>query len=142
MGHDILKCYAALDVEPGAPPDQIRRAYLQLAHVWDPARHIGNPPLRQQAERKRREIDDAYRALQVFLPELKKGFEEPSQEPPPVVPLPPPPPAEPTSYFMVSLVILAVLLLFGAAGYTLWLGLRAETPYKPPAPPAAPDALR
>jgi len=50
---------------------EVRKAYVSLAHVWDPNLHAGNPKLRQLAEQKRKEIDAAYNALQAFLPDLR-----------------------------------------------------------------------
>jgi len=71
MGVDILKCYKALDIHEGATAQTIRKAYVELCHVWDPARYVDNPGLRQQAETKRKEIDEAYDAFRAFMPELE-----------------------------------------------------------------------
>lgn len=65
---DLLACYAALDLEPGVSVDEVRKAYLELAHVWDPNKHINNPPLRFIAEEKREKIEQAYRTLIAILP--------------------------------------------------------------------------
>lgn len=72
---DILKCYQVLDIAPGATVEQVRKSYLELAHVWDPAQHVNNPPLRVIAEQKRKEIDAAYAALSEFLPDLRRGLD-------------------------------------------------------------------
>ena len=69
---DILKCYQVLDLHPGAAAESVRRSYISLTQVWDPAKYLNNPVLRAQAELKRKEIDDAYMAIRAFLPELQK----------------------------------------------------------------------
>jgi|GEM_PF-2957952 len=77
--HDILRCYEILDLQVGATPAQIRKAYVELAHVWDPERHTTNPPLKNVAEQKRRDLDAAYHALQEFLPELRNIDSTPNE---------------------------------------------------------------
>lgn len=78
--NDVLECYKALDVPPGCPPHLIRKAYVALCQVWDPARFEDNPPLRERAQAKRAELDDAYRFLKEFLPELRGPEAELPQE--------------------------------------------------------------
>lgn len=68
---DTLKCYEILEVEPGAAAPRVRNSYIELCRVWDPERYIDNPTLRERAEKKRKEIEEAYQALRVFLPELQ-----------------------------------------------------------------------
>jgi len=70
---DVLKCYKVLDLPPGATAEQIRKAYVDLAHVWHPDRFPHNPILREQALEKMRDIDDAYKTLIGFLPVRRKG---------------------------------------------------------------------
>lgn len=77
---DVLECYKVLDVPAGCPPALIRKAYVALCQVWDPARFVDNPPLRTRAEEKRRELDEAYRYLKEFLPELRGPLPEMSEE--------------------------------------------------------------
>ncbi len=73
---DTIKCYEVLGVEPGAAAERIRKAYLDLAHQWDPERYVDNPTLRAETAKKRKEIDDAYQAIRFFLPELQNIHEE------------------------------------------------------------------
>jgi hypothetical protein len=57
----------ALDVlalRPGATPVEIKEAYRDLVKVWHPDRFGSDPRLRQKAEDKLRQINDAYRVLQ------------------------------------------------------------------------------
>jgi len=79
---DILKCYQTLDLAPGAPAPQVRRAYIHLLRVWDPDRYLKNPPLRERAAEKRREIEAAYQAIREFLPELRRPAAEGAEETP------------------------------------------------------------
>ncbi len=68
---DTLACYKILDIEPGSSAESVRKAYIALARTWDPERYVNNPVLRAQAEKKRKEIDEAYNAIRFFLPELQ-----------------------------------------------------------------------
>jgi hypothetical protein len=57
----------ALDVlalRPGATPTEIKEAYRDLVKVWHPDRFGSDPRLRQKAEEKLRQINDAYRVVQ------------------------------------------------------------------------------
>lgn len=57
------RCYALLDLEPGASRDEVRQVYRDLVHVWHPDRFAHNPRLRQKAEEKLKEVNRAYAAL-------------------------------------------------------------------------------
>lgn len=74
--NDILECYKVLDLEPGVPADQVRKAYVQLAQVWDPQKYVANPILRDRAARRREEIDAAYKAISQFLPDLREAVDD------------------------------------------------------------------
>ena len=57
----------ALDVlalKPGATPTEIKEAYRDLVKVWHPDRFGSDARLRQKAEDKLSQINDAYRVLQ------------------------------------------------------------------------------
>jgi hypothetical protein len=64
-----------LDLAPGATAEEVRKAYVDLAHVWHPDRFQSNPVLRAEAGRKMQEIDEAYKTLVGFLPVLRKSDE-------------------------------------------------------------------
>ena len=68
---DTLECYKILEIEPGSSAERVRNAYIALARTWDPERYVNNPLLRAQAEKKRKEIDEAFNAIRFFLPELQ-----------------------------------------------------------------------
>lgn len=57
----------ALDVlalRPGATPTEIKEAYRDLVKVWHPDRFGSDPRLRQKADDKLKQLNDAYRVLQ------------------------------------------------------------------------------
>lgn len=123
---DILKCYETLDIPPGATVDQVRKSYVELAHVWDPAQHVNNPPLRQRAEQKRKEIDAAYAALSEFLPDLRGISDAPVSEPGDARPADaigdriihaPPPESRTLAIGFIAAVIVGVLVLIG---WSMW----------------------
>lgn len=56
--------YARLGVSPDATPDELRHAYLRLVKLWHPDRYTHAPDaLRERAERRMRQINEAYEAL-------------------------------------------------------------------------------
>jgi len=55
--------YAVLELEEGAPFDEVKRTYRQLLQVWHPDRFTGHSELRQRAERRTQELNNAYAAL-------------------------------------------------------------------------------
>lgn len=60
---DLQRYYEILGVEPGSPPDEIRQAWRELAQVWHPDRFTANERLRQKAQDKLKEVNEAYEAL-------------------------------------------------------------------------------
>lgn len=56
--------FRALGLEPGAKPSEVRQAYRTLVKKWHPDRHHLEPyETRAFAEKKFREIDEAYRRI-------------------------------------------------------------------------------
>ncbi|QNI32594.1 J domain-containing protein [Alloacidobacterium dinghuense] len=53
-----------LGLGPGATTTEIKESYRDLVKVWHPDRLGSDPRLRQKAEEKLRQINDAYRVLQ------------------------------------------------------------------------------
>lgn len=60
MNHELKKCYDLLGVSPGASPEQLKVAYLDLAKVWHPDRFVHDPRLQAKAQEKLKEINEAY----------------------------------------------------------------------------------
>ena len=54
--------YEILEVEPDAPPDQIREQYLFLIQAWHPDK-FPNPAQKTKAEEKTKDINAAYETL-------------------------------------------------------------------------------
>lgn len=59
----LQRDYALLEVEPGAPPEEVRRAYLDLVKVWHPDRFPNDPRLTAKADQRLMEINLAYERL-------------------------------------------------------------------------------
>jgi len=126
MEQDILKCYGILDVQSGATVAQVRKAYVELAHVWDPAKHMGNPILREKAAAKRAEIDAAYQALAAFLPDLNRGAPRPPAAPDRPADAIGDQPARAvgkTPAMLIAVVLCLTAGMVGIAGVSLWHGV-------------------
>jgi hypothetical protein len=81
----LLRAYATLDLQPGAPPSAVRKQYLRLAKRWHPDRYATDPANQAYAADKMREINCAYQLLEKPPADLV-------DHPPPARPTPPPPP--------------------------------------------------
>jgi len=64
----IKRCYRILGLPPGAPKDDVKRAYLDLVQVWHPDRFSHNPRLQKKAEDNVKRINEAYEALKDHEP--------------------------------------------------------------------------
>ena len=47
--------------------DQLKQAYKDLVQVWHPDKYFLNPQLKEKAEEKLKEINNAYESLQKYL---------------------------------------------------------------------------
>jgi hypothetical protein len=82
MKMDINRCFEILELDRGASRDEVKQAYKDLVNIWHPDRFSSNLPLRQKAEKKLKEINQAYERVEIFLsqkPEQGKGRQEPSR---------------------------------------------------------------
>ena len=52
-----------LEVEPGAPAEEIRQAYRDQTKVWHPDRFSNDTRLQKKAEERIKQINSAYRRL-------------------------------------------------------------------------------
>lgn len=59
----LRECYLKLDLRPGAPLDEIKRAYRQLAIAWHPDRFPGDAARRRVATERFKSISAAYSRL-------------------------------------------------------------------------------
>ena len=60
---DLERYYEILGADPGSTPEEIKQAWRDLAQVWHPDRFSANERLRQKAQDKLKEINEAYEAL-------------------------------------------------------------------------------
>lgn len=64
---DINKCFDVLELDKNANIDEIKQAYKDMVNIWHPDRFSSNNRLKQKAENKLKEINEAYEELEVFL---------------------------------------------------------------------------
>jgi uncharacterized membrane protein len=69
---DIRKCYDLLDLRPGYSQADLKQAYKDLAQVWHPDRFPQNPRLKEKAEDKLKQINQAYEVLDRALIDREK----------------------------------------------------------------------
>lgn len=76
------EAYRILDLPPGAPEEDVRRAWLELTKVWHPDRFGDDPTLRRRAEEKQKEINEAYETIRVAGPRFRwpGGFPSAQEE--------------------------------------------------------------
>ena len=63
---NIRRYYEILEVDPETPPVLLRQAYEDLLQAWDPKAFSRNPDLKKKAEKKVKEIHEAYRKIILF----------------------------------------------------------------------------
>jgi hypothetical protein len=64
MQDDLLRAYELLDLSPGAPLDEVKAAYRDLAKVWHPDRYQNEGErLRRKVEEKLKAVTEAYRKV-------------------------------------------------------------------------------
>ena len=76
---DIKRCFEILELRPDASIDEAKQAYKDLVNIWHPDRFSTNPRLIQKAEKKLKEVNQAYETLKSLLPskpELEKEAEK------------------------------------------------------------------
>ena len=79
---DINRCFEILELDRGASTDEVKQAYKDLVNIWHPDRFSSNPPLKQKAEKKLKEINQAYETVEIFLsqkPDQGKERQKPSR---------------------------------------------------------------
>ena len=63
MHPDLSKAYDLLGVKPGVSNRELKAAHRDLAKVWHPDRFLHDPRLREKAQEKLKEINEAYDLL-------------------------------------------------------------------------------
>jgi WD40 repeat protein len=62
----IEEYYKILEIEPNASQEEIKQAYRHLAKIWHPDRFYNEPKMKQQADEKIKQINQAYEALKYY----------------------------------------------------------------------------
>ena len=73
---DIQRYYEVLELDPGASAEDVLQAYKDLVNVWHPDRFSKIPRLRIKAEKKLKEVNEAYEKLQLYLSDLEQSKRE------------------------------------------------------------------
>jgi DnaJ-class molecular chaperone len=68
---DIRQCFDVLELDSNASIDDVKQAYKDMVNIWHPDRFSNNPRLKQKAEDKLKEINEAYKMMQSFLSSKK-----------------------------------------------------------------------
>lgn len=85
---DVERYYRTLDLSPGASQEDIHQSYKDLVLVWHPDRFASLPRLRQKAQCKLQEINEAHEQLRSLK---EKPSPKASQPHPTYTPSPTPP---------------------------------------------------
>jgi hypothetical protein len=65
---DPRRAYRVLGIAPGATPEEVKRAWRDLAQVWHPDRFPPDSRLRQKAENNLKRINEAFAVLETYQP--------------------------------------------------------------------------
>ena len=60
---EILQCYALLGITHTATPEEVKKAYRNLAKIWHPDRYTNNPAQKAKAEVEIKKINRAYATI-------------------------------------------------------------------------------
>jgi curved DNA-binding protein CbpA len=64
---DIKRYFEILELHPDASMDELNQAYKDLVNIWHPDRFSHNPRLKDKAEKKLKEVNQAYETVRSFL---------------------------------------------------------------------------
>jgi curved DNA-binding protein CbpA len=60
---DVHECYKILEIEPGAPWEEVKRSYRALIKVWHPDRFLHDQSMLQRVQEKTQDLNLAYDIL-------------------------------------------------------------------------------
>ncbi|MBW2078781.1 MAG: DnaJ domain-containing protein, partial [Deltaproteobacteria bacterium] len=64
---NVKRYLEILELQPGASLEELNQAYKDLVNIWHPDRFAHNPRLKGKAEKKLKEVNQAYEALRPLL---------------------------------------------------------------------------
>jgi len=70
---DLKDALAVLELPPKTTRSEVKKAYRQLAKVWHPDRFRGDPDLQAKAEKKLKQINQAYSTVMGHLKARHQG---------------------------------------------------------------------
>ncbi len=77
---DIRRCLDILELDRDATIYKAKQAYKDLVNVWHPDRFSNNPRLKQKAEERLKELNEAYETVKSFLSSKKPLEPEKAQQ--------------------------------------------------------------
>jgi COMPASS component SWD3 len=70
----VEKHYEILGLQANASLQEVKQAHRKLAKTWHPDRFLNNPHLKQEAEERIRQINQAYEALKSYRPNCENLY--------------------------------------------------------------------
>ena len=64
---DIRRSLEILELHHTATEGEVRQAYKDIVNVWHPDRFCNNPRLKEKAEKKLKEVNEAYETIKHFF---------------------------------------------------------------------------
>ena len=64
---NIRRSFEILELHHAATEGEARQAYKDIVNVWHPDRFYNNPRLKQKAEKKLKEVNEAYETIKIFF---------------------------------------------------------------------------
>ncbi len=124
-----LDSFRILGLEPGDAFDEVERAYQGLIKTWDPNRFGDDQPRRRRAEKKLRQLSQAYERLSADLKNGSGPSEEVAAAVEVAAPEAPPPPSTPARHwteswrFLWIVAMVLALTYLGVDSYTRFVSI-------------------
>ena len=72
---EISQCYALLGIKHNATPEEVKKAYRNMAKVWHPDRYTNDSVLKAKAEVEIKKINQAYASIKAYPSVAKQNKE-------------------------------------------------------------------